>query len=290
MPFPDGDRMGMVPQRHRKRIEMGDRRRQLVLVVIGGTLLVAVLALAWGRLRQRPRPSQVEPLPFSTRADAALAPTPEIREDSYTEVRRSMVEYQIQSRGVQDPRVLTAMEAVPRHEFVPEEYLQSAYSDGPLPIGYGQTISQPYIVALMTELLELQEGDRVLEIGTGSGYQAAILAEIVKEVYTLEIIPELAEAARERLDGLGYGSVVSANADGYYGWEEYAPYDAIIVTAAPDHVPQPLLEQLKDGGRMVIPVGPVGWYQTLWLITKAGGEVEYHNKGGCQFVPFTGGH
>jgi protein-L-isoaspartate(D-aspartate) O-methyltransferase len=280
----------MVAQRHCETDEMGHRTGQLLLILLAGILLTAFLVLAWGRLNQAPRPDHVEPLPSPTTTGTLPTPAPEIREDSYTEARRVMVEYQIRSRGVQDPRVLTAMEAVPRHEFVPEEYLQSAYSDGPLPIGHGQTISQPYIVAVMTELLELEEGDRVLEIGTGSGYQAAVLAEIVDEVYTVEIIPELAESARERLDRLGYGSVVSVNADGYYGWEEYAPYDAIIVTAAPDHVPQSLVEQLKDGGRMVIPVGPVGWYQTLWLITKAGQEVEYHNKGGVTFVPLTGEH
>jgi protein-L-isoaspartate(D-aspartate) O-methyltransferase len=201
-----------------------------------------------------------------------------------------MVEYQIRQRGVRDPKVLSAMEAVPRDQFVPEDYVDAAYNDGPLPIGYGQTISQPYIVAVMTELLELEPGDRVLEIGTGSGYQAAILAEITDEVYTVEIIPELAQSAWERLTSLGYDKITASNADGYYGWQEYSPYDAIIVTAAPDHIPQPLVEQLKDGGRMVIPVGPVGWYQTLWLITKEGGETEYHNKGGVQFVPLTGEH
>ncbi|MGB9301851.1 MAG: protein-L-isoaspartate(D-aspartate) O-methyltransferase [Anaerolineae bacterium] len=269
---------------------MGHRTGQLLLILLAGILLTALLVLAWGRLNQAPRPAHVGPLSSPATTDTLPTPAPEIQEDSYTEARRSMVEYQIRSRGVQHPRVLTAMEAVPRHEFVPEEYLQSAYSDGPLPIGHGQTISQPYIVAVMTELLELEEGDRVLEIGTGSGYQAAVLAEIVDEVYTVEIIPELAKSARERLDRLGCGSVVSANADGYYGWEEYAPYDAIIVTAAPDHVPPSLVEQLKDGGRMVIPVGPVGWYQTLWLITKTGREVEYHNKGGVTFVPLTGEH
>jgi len=282
--------MDMVGQRYGKRDEMRVRTVRLQIIVFAGILLAAFLVLVWGRLYHPPRPAVVDPLPSSTGAGTVLAPIPEIREDSYTKVRRSMVEYQIESRGVQDPRVLTAMEAVPRHEFVPEEYLQSAYTDGPLPIGHGQTISQPYIVALMTELLELEEGDRVLEIGTGSGYQAAVLAEVVKEVYTVEIIPELAQSARKRLDRLGYGSIVSANADGYYGWEEYAPYDAIIVTAAPDHVPPSLVEQLKDGGRMVIPVGPVGWYQTLWLITKTGQEVEYHNKGGVTFVPLTGEH
>jgi protein-L-isoaspartate(D-aspartate) O-methyltransferase len=280
----------MVAQRHCETDEMGHRTGQLLLILLAGILLTAFLVLAWVRLNQASTPDHVEPLSSPTTTDTLPAPAPEIREDSYTEARRVMVEYQIRSRGVQDLRVLTAMEVVPRHEFVLEEYLQSAYSDGPLPIGHGQTISQPYIVAVMTELLELEEGDRVLEIGTGSGYQAAVLAEIVDEVCTVEIIPELAESARERLDRLGYSSVVSANADGYYGWDEYAPYDAIIVTAAPDHVPQSLVEQLKDGGRMVIPVGPVGWYQTLWLITKAGQEVEYHNKGGVTFVPLTGEH
>jgi protein-L-isoaspartate(D-aspartate) O-methyltransferase len=260
------------------------------VALLAGVLLTAFFVLVRGWPNQAPTSEQMAPAASPSAASALPAATPEIREDVYAEARRSMVEYQIRSRGVQDPSVLAAMETVPRHEFVPEEYLQSAYSDGALPIGYGQTISQPYIVALMTELLELDEGDRVLEIGTGSGYQAAVLAEIVDEVYTVEIIPELAKAARERLDRLGYGNIVSANADGYYGWEKYAPYDAIIVTAAPDHVPPALVEQLKDGGRMVIPVGPVGWYQTLWLITKQGGQVEYHNKGGCQFVPFTGGH
>jgi protein-L-isoaspartate(D-aspartate) O-methyltransferase len=211
-------------------------------------------------------------------------------EDSYSEARSRMVESHIRSRGVADPLVLRAMEAVPRHEFVLEEYLTMAYSDGPLPIGHGQTISQPYIVALMTELLQLQPGERVLEIGTGSGYQAAVLAEITDEVYSMEIIPELAESAHARLGALGYEGIHAIQADGYFGWEEHAPYDAIIVTAAPDHIPPSLVEQLKDGGRMVIPVGPVGWYQTLWLITKEGGEVEYHNKGGVQFVPLTGEH
>jgi protein-L-isoaspartate(D-aspartate) O-methyltransferase len=201
-----------------------------------------------------------------------------------------MVEFQIRAQGVRDPRVLQAMETVPRHEFVPDDYLHAAYSDGPLPIGYGQTISQPYIVALMTELLKLDPDDKVLEIGTGSGYQAAILGEIVDEVYTMEIIPELAESSREVLDRLGYDHVQSVNADGYYGWEEHAPFDAIIVTAAPDHVPQSLVQQLKEGGRLVIPVGPIGWVQTLWLITKENGEPQYHNKGGVQFVPFTGDH
>ena len=269
---------------------MGERKRQLLAGVSAGIVLAVFLILVWRYWNQVPDADHREPAPAPTRTGPVAAPTTEVLEGSQAEARRRMVEYQIRARGVGDARVLEAMETVPRHEFVPEEYLQSAYGDGPLPIGYGQTISQPYIVAVMTELLELEPGDRVLEIGTGSGYQAAILAELVDEVYTMEIIPELADSARGVLDRLGYGRVHSVNADGYYGWEEHAPYDAIIVTAAPDHVPQPLVQQLKEGGRMVIPVGPVGWYQTLWLISKEDGEAQYHNKGGVQFVPFTGEH
>ena len=202
-----------------------------------------------------------------------------------------MVIETIERRGITDEDVLQAMRAVPRHLFVPDNQRNHAYGDYPLPIGYGQTISQPYIVALMTELLELKEGDKVLEIGTGSGYQAAILAEITDiEVYTVEIIPELAESARERLESQGYPNVHSKQGDGYYGWDEHSPFDAIIVTAAPDHIPQPLVDQLAVGGRMVIPVGPPGGYQTLWkLVKQADGEVVNVNMGGVAFVPLTGG-
>lgn len=210
--------------------------------------------------------------------------------DLFIEKRRNMVEMQIKARGVKDERVLAAMEKVPRHLFVPQEYLDEAYDDHPLPIGYGQTISQPYIVAYMTELLNLKPGDKVLEIGTGSGYQAAILAEITDKVYTVEIIPELARSAEERLRRLGYDKIKVLNADGYYGWEEHAPYDAIIVTCAPDHIPQPLVQQLKDGGRMVIPVGPPGGFQTLWLVEKVGAEVRTYSMMGVIFVPMLGGH
>lgn len=201
-----------------------------------------------------------------------------------------MVETQIRRRGVTDEEVLAAMEKVPRHKFVPSHHESQAYADHPLPIGHGQTISQPYIVALMTELLHLKDTDRVLEIGTGSGYQAAILAEIVAEVYTVEIIKPLAVEARERLERLGYTNIHIRQADGYFGWQEHAPYDAIIVTAAPDEIPSPLVQQLKDGARLVVPVGPPGGYQTLWQITKQGDRVKKRKVTGVLFVPLTGKH
>jgi protein-L-isoaspartate(D-aspartate) O-methyltransferase len=206
------------------------------------------------------------------------------------EERMEMVDRQIRRRGITDQDVLEAMERVPRHEFVPKEYESQAYADHPLPIGHGQTISQPYIVALMTELLRLQRSDRVLEIGTGSAYQAAILAEIVDEVYTVEIVEPLATQATERLARLGYDNARVLHADGYYGWPEHAPFDAIIVTAAPDHIPQPLVQQLADGGKLVIPVGPPGGYQTLWEITKTDDGIQKRNVTGVLFVPLTGEH
>lgn len=211
------------------------------------------------------------------------APTP----DTFAEERAKMVSTQIEARGIKDPLVLAALKKVPRHLFVPQEHLNQAYADHPLPIGYGQTISQPYIVALMSEALKVKPGDRVLEIGTGSGYQAAILAEMKVEVFTIEIIPELAKSAQQRLIDLGYTAIQVLNADGYFGWAEHAPYDAIIVTAAPDHLPQPLVIQLKDGGRMIIPIGPVGAVQTLWLFEKIQSQLTATNLGAVRFVPFT---
>jgi protein-L-isoaspartate(D-aspartate) O-methyltransferase len=210
--------------------------------------------------------------------------------DPYAEIRADMVRYQIEARGVEDQDVLTAMRSVPRHRFVLPRYLDQAYEDHPLPINYGQTISQPYIVALMTELLEANPGDRVLEIGTGSGYQAAILSEMGYETFSIEIIPELADKASILLKELDYSDIMIRNADGYYGWAEYQPYDAIIVTAAPDHLPQPLVEQLAEGGRLVIPIGPIGAVQTLWLFEKISGELQATNMGAVRFVPLTGEH
>lgn len=201
-------------------------------------------------------------------------------------MREKMVETQIRARGVKDPRVLSALLKVERHRFVPEEYLNSAYSDQPLPIGEGQTISQPYIVALMTELLELKGDEKVLEIGTGSGYQAAILGELAKEVYTIEIVESLASMAKNRLSELGYQNIEVKAGDGYLGWPEAAPFDAIIVTAAPDHIPKPLTEQLKEGGRMVVPVGT--YAQELKKIVKRSGKIVTTDVIPVVFVPMTG--
>jgi protein-L-isoaspartate(D-aspartate) O-methyltransferase len=208
--------------------------------------------------------------------------------DPYAALREELVEHGVRAWGVEDNLVLEAMRTVPRHEFVPEEFVHLAYQNNPLPIGYGQTISQPYIVGLMTQELQLESGAKVLEIGTGSGYQAAILAELGVEVYSIEILAPLYTTVVERLERLGYGSISLRNADGYSGWEEAAPFDAIMVTAAPDHVPQPLLSQLKVGGVLVIPVGPVGGYQELWQITRIDqGSYETRSLGGVRFVPLT---
>jgi protein-L-isoaspartate(D-aspartate) O-methyltransferase len=210
-------------------------------------------------------------------------------EDEFSLLRQALVANTIEARGIENPDVIRAMLTVPRHKFVIDEYIDYAYRDHPLPIGYGQTISQPYIVALMTELLDLEKDAKVLEIGTGSGYQAAVLGELgYVEVYSIEIIPELAERAAKVLEETGYSNVIVKQGDGYYGWEEFSPYDAIIVTAAPDHLPIPLTNQLKNGGILVIPIGPPGGYQTLWRFQKEGEELKAYNHGGVSFVPFTG--
>ena len=210
-------------------------------------------------------------------------------EEIFAQRRQSMVLNQLKSRDIVDSKVLQAMLTVPRHKFVDEHIRESAYNDYPLAIGEGQTISQPYIVALMTQLLELKGNEKVLEIGTGSGYQAAVLAEIVKEIYTVEIYESLSKKSEKLLTDLGYRNIKFKVGDGYYGWEEYAPYDAIIVTCAPDHVPPPLLQQIKeDGGRIVIPVGGIWMVQTLMKIEKAGGQIKSKGIIGVRFVPMIG--
>ncbi len=201
-------------------------------------------------------------------------------------LREQMVRDQLQARDVKDARVLAAMLKVPRHEFVPRSIIESAYDDSALPLMLGQTISQPYIVGYMTQALALKGTEKVLEIGTGSGYQAAVLAEIVAEVYTIEIIPELTWRAKEILSRLGNENIHFRTGDGYAGWPEFAPFDAIIVTAAPDHVPQPLIDQLKPGGRMIIPVGHFD--QSLLLIEKTSSGVTQRSTIPVRFVPMTG--
>lgn len=208
-------------------------------------------------------------------------------QDIYEKERNDMVRRQIKLRGINDKSTLNAMKTVERHLFVPAEYKSRAYEDRPLPIGYGQTISQPYIVAYMTDLLELGPGDTILEIGTGSGYQAAVLAEIVNRVYTIEIVEELGLSAKKRLKTLKYDNVEVKLADGYYGWEEHGPFDGIIVTAASEYIPPPLIDQLKDGGKMIIPVGSPFSVQTLMMITKKGEEITTKSLVPVRFVPFT---
>jgi len=206
--------------------------------------------------------------------------------DKYEPVRHKMVKTQIQDRGIFNIEVLEAMKKVPRHLFVPKEYVDEAYNDYPLPIGYGQTISQPYIVAYMTEALKPGKKKKALEIGTGSGYQAAILGEICNRVYTIEIVPELAKESAARLKRLGYTNITCKFGDGYKGWPEFAPYDLIIVTAAPETIPQPLIDQLAEGGRLIVPVGPASAVQELILITKKNGRTESKRLTFVRFVPF----
>jgi protein-L-isoaspartate(D-aspartate) O-methyltransferase len=219
----------------------------------------------------------------------SVAPRPPgqpVEEEAMQAARRQMVERQIESRGIRDPAVLAAMRSVPRDRFVPESERAYAYGDGPLPIGQEQTISQPYIVALMTELIRPQPGMRVLEVGTGSGYQAAVLSRCVGRVYTIEILPELSRRAEQLLDELGYDNVTFRTGDGYDGWPDEAPFDAIIVTAAPASVPQPLLDQLAVGGRLVIPVGRLN--QDLLVVTRTEDGFEREPITGVRFVPMTG--
>jgi protein-L-isoaspartate(D-aspartate) O-methyltransferase len=267
-----------------------------IIVLLSGLALILVGCSA-------PEQTSIPPILTSPPAQLGTFPvppdqTPEASEgqsclfaqdDPYLQLRLDMVNQTIEMRGVEDSTVLRAMRCVPRHEFVPADYLERSYGDHPLPIGYGQTISQPYIVAWMTELIELEAGDKVLEIGTGSGYQAAVLAELGGlEIYSIEIVPELADIAEQRLKRLGYTGIHLRQDDGYYGWSEDSRFDAIIVTAAPDHLPAPLAAQLAEGGRLVIPIGPQGGFQTLWVWVNEQGEIKAYNMGMVSFVPLTG--
>ncbi len=208
-------------------------------------------------------------------------------EDLYQKERVKMVHDQIIHRGIKDDLTLQAMKKVKRDLFVPKKSQDDAYSDSPLSIGYGQTISQPYIVAYMTEIIEPRPDYKVLEVGTGSGYQAAVLAEIIDSMFTIEIVEELGRSAKERLKELGYNNVIAKIADGYYGWEEHAPFDAIVVTAASEYIPPPLIEQLKDGGKMIIPVGSPFQVQYLTLVEKSGENIKTKMVMPVRFVPFT---
>jgi protein-L-isoaspartate(D-aspartate) O-methyltransferase len=209
-------------------------------------------------------------------------------EDGEVKSRQAMVKNQLAASGINNPEVLQAMSDVARHEFVPAALRPYAYADGPLPIGHGQTISQPFIVAYMTQALELSKDDIVLEVGTGSGYQAAILGKLAKEVYTIEIIPPLAESAKAVLARLGFDNVHVRAGDGYLGWPEKAPFDAIIVTCAPEQVPEPLVSQLKEGGRLIIPLGEAGAVQELVLLKKKEGKITKERMIDVRFVPMTG--
>jgi len=268
----------------------------VVLSVIGlaASVFAVVAATIIARNPEPEGPLQAAAPPPPAKADdlpPELPQPPEFAPDEHpglTLARRQMVELDLRGRDIVDQRVLAVMSRIPRHRFVPEALRDVAYSDRALPIGHGQTISQPYIVALMTQLVRPGPQSRALDVGTGSGYQAAVLAELCKEVYSIEILEPLADEARRRLESLGYKNITVRCGDGYQGWPEKAPFDVIIVAAAPDHVPQPLVEQLAIGGRMVIPVGQT-YYQTLLLLEKqADGSVIRRSVAPVAFVPMTG--
>ncbi len=214
---------------------------------------------------------------------------PSQNEEYFTQLRKQMVERQLKRRDITDPKVLDVMGKVKRHLFVSENLMGEAYADFPLPIGEGQTISQPYIVALMTQLLNVKPGEKVLEIGTGSGYQAAVLAELTDSVFTIEIKEKLAVSVEKRLKNLGYHNIKAKYDDGYYGWEEYAPFDAVIITAAANHIPPLLVKQLKEEGRLLLPLGSTRYWQTLTMGTKISGELKnIRHYTDVIFVPMTG--
>ena len=225
---------------------------------------------------------------LTSRAATGASPAAVADEEKLARARLEMVEKDLRARGIKDERVLQAMSTIPRHHFVDERLRSLAYTDAPQPIGAGQTISQPYVVALMTELLQLTGNEKVLEIGTGSGYQAAVLSYLTREVYTIEIIPALAERAKQTLNRLGYQNIWVRTGDGFFGWEEKGPFDAILVTAAADKIPPRLWAQLREGGRLVIPMGKPRATQTLVRVTKLNGEPRVENFTAVIFVPMTG--
>lgn len=217
-----------------------------------------------------------------------VLPSFSAEDPAITAARKRMVERDLKGRDINDPKVLEVMGRISRHLFVDKSLQSQAYADHPLPIGEGQTISQPYIVALMTQILKIKPGEKVLEIGTGSGYQAAVLAELTDQVYSVEIRENLAKLAAQRLKQLGYEKVRVKYGDGYFGWEEFAPFDAIIITCAANHIPPPLIKQLKEGGRLIIPLGSTTYFQTLTLLTKKQGKTDIQHLAGVAFVPMTG--
>jgi len=272
-----------------------------VLLGMVGWMVVGCMGSREGPPVTQPNrsPTEAEPSePFSPAASASLsgAESPAIKvlalpdeAPEQTQARQRMIDRDLRYRGIRDRRVLEAMARIPRHRFVPKDQIPYAYDDRPLPIGHGQTISQPYIVAFMTELARPGPESKALDIGTGSGYQAAILAELCKEVYSIEILDPLAQEAKKRLEELGYRNIMVRTGDGYQGWPEKGPFDVIIVAAAPDHVPKPLVEQLASGGRLVIPVGPHWWSQELLLIEKQpDGSIREQTVASVAFVPMTG--
>lgn len=264
------------------RLSTGKARILLVSVLIAAAIALYV-GLLWSNHNKGP------PAGPNTTENGSSPTSGGSAGDKHAKAREQMVRTQIEERGVEDSAVLAAMREVPRHEFVPDYQVDNAYEDRPLSIGYAQTISQPYIVALMTELLELEPGkSRALEIGTGSGYQAAILAKICSEVYSVEIVEPLAERASLTLARLGFTNVHVKNGDGYYGWEEHAPYDAIVITCAATHIPPDLVSQLAEGGRLVLPLGSPYTWQTLTVLEKKGGETTLEYFGDVIFVPMTG--
>lgn len=252
--------------------------QKFIVLILAGLLVFFTLCI-----------SEDRETPLEIGKNDTVQDTLQEREDTrFIEARNAMVKSDLRARDIKDEKVLEVMAKVPRHKFVSRDLQEEAYADHPLPIGYGQTISQPYIVALMTQSLNLEKEDKVLEIGTGSGYQAAILAEIVDDVYTIEIIEELAKKANNTLRELGYENVKVKAGDGYFGWEEQAPFNAIIVTCAANHIPPPLIEQLDEGGRLIIPLGSTKYYQTLTLVEKKNNSLETRYITSVRFVPMAG--